>query len=44
MPRISCDECHSGVPDFEITHFGSLEAGYRDLCSRCTRRSPAGTG
>ncbi len=34
-PHISCDKCHSGVPEFEITHFGSLETGYRDLCSRC---------
>ncbi|WP_176599265.1 MULTISPECIES: DUF7713 domain-containing protein [Sphingobium] len=35
MADIACDQCHIGVPDFEITHFGSIETGYRDLCSRC---------
>lgn len=44
MPEIPCDQCHIGVPDFEVTHFGSVETGYRNLCSRCyneevTRRS-----
>ncbi|AMK26503.1 hypothetical protein VVT58_22125 (plasmid) [Sphingobium sp. SJ10-10] len=35
MSTIACDQCHSGVPAFEVTHFGSIETGYRDLCSRC---------
>ena len=28
-------DCDADVPGYEITHFGSIEAGYRDLCSRC---------
>lgn len=35
MTGILCDQCDSAVPPFEITHAGSMETGYRNLCSRC---------
>lgn len=44
IPDMSCDECHSSVPEFEITHFGNREAGYRDLCSRCYNEEVARLG
>lgn len=35
MADAPCDQCRTEVPYFEITRFGSVDAGYRDLCSRC---------
>src|SRR5215471_1350711 len=27
--------CHESVPSFEVVSVGSIEKGYRELCSRC---------
>lgn len=35
MLNMICEQCQTGVPAFEMTHFGSSETGFRDLCSRC---------
>ena len=32
---VQCDSCGETVPGFDTIHYGSMEAGYRDLCSRC---------
>lgn len=30
-----CDGCSQITPDYEIVNYGSLERGYRQLCSQC---------
>lgn len=35
MTSVQCQACHARVPTFDVTHVGSIETGYRDLCSRC---------
>jgi hypothetical protein len=37
MPNIGviCEECGETVPSFDIIHYGSIDQGYRKLCSRC---------
>lgn len=30
-----CHTCHKPIAGYESVHYGSLETGYRDLCSRC---------
>lgn len=35
MQQVHCDGCGEDVPSYDITHYGSIERGYRDLCSRC---------
>jgi hypothetical protein len=32
---ICCEACGTGVPAYDIVHYGSIEQGYRDLCTRC---------
>lgn len=44
MTDIACDQCHICVPSFEMTHFGSIETGYRDLCIRCYNEEVARRG
>ena len=41
---IQCDSCRETVPGFDSIHYGSMEAGYRDLCSRCFNREVAELG
>src|SRR5258708_20651236 len=41
---IQCDSCRETVPGFDSIHYGSMEAGYRDLCSRCFNREGAELG
>jgi hypothetical protein len=33
--QIHCDGCGQDTPGYEIVHYGSIERGYRQLCSRC---------
>ena len=44
MTDVECHNCHAHVPDYETTHFGSMEQGYRDLCSRCFNEEVAQKG
>ena len=30
-----CHTCRENIAGYESVHYGSLETGYRDLCSRC---------
>ena len=39
-----CDACGNCVPSLEMTHLGSQETGYRDLCSRCYNEEVARLG
>jgi hypothetical protein len=39
-----CDSCRETVPGFDTIHYGSMEAGYRDLCSRCFNQEVAELG
>jgi len=32
---ICCDECGTAVPAYDVVNYGSIEQGYRELCSRC---------
>jgi hypothetical protein len=42
MNLIACQNCRREVPAFDIVHFGNMETGYRDLCSRCFNDQIAG--
>src|SRR5437660_2576233 len=33
--QIRCDGCSQTTPSYDIVHYGSMEQGYRQLCSRC---------
>lgn len=35
MQQVHCEGCDKDVPGYDITHFGSIDNGYRDLCSLC---------
>ena len=35
MQQVHCEGCGKDVPGYDITHFGSIDNGYRDLCSLC---------
>ena len=35
IEKIPCVACHESVPSFEVVSVGSIEKGYRELCSRC---------
>ena len=39
-----CHGCGARVPDYNLIHYGSIEAGYRDLCSRCFNAEVARRG
>ena len=32
---ILCADCGQATPGYEIVNYGSVESGYRELCSRC---------
>jgi hypothetical protein len=44
MTDIRCHDCRARVPGYDAVHFGSIEGGYRDLCSRCYNEEVARTG
>jgi hypothetical protein len=33
--QIRCDGCRQSAPGYDIVNYGSIERGYRRLCSRC---------
>jgi len=35
MTQIHCEGCGKDTPGYDITHYGSMDGGYRDLCSLC---------
>jgi len=35
MTQVQCHNCRAHVASYDAIHYGSLEIGYRDLCSRC---------
>lgn len=41
--EIRCDDCGQNRPGYDIVHFGSIEKGYRQLCSRCFNTEVAKT-
>ena len=44
MTQVQCHACHARVASYDVIHFGSMETGYRDLCSRCFNEEVARTG
>jgi len=32
---VRCDGCGASVPGYDVVNYGSIEHGYRDLCTRC---------
>lgn len=40
--KVRCDNCGRGVPAYDIVGLGSMETGYRDLCTRCFNTETAG--
>ncbi len=35
MQQVHCEGCGKDVPGYDVTHFGSIDNEYRDLCSLC---------
>ena len=35
MQKTLCSRCGRTVPDFDIVKYGSVDAGYRELCGKC---------
>jgi hypothetical protein len=35
IPETRCDRCARITPSYEIIHYGSIEEGYKGLCSLC---------
>ncbi|MHB8949863.1 MAG: DUF7686 domain-containing protein [Rhodoferax sp.] len=35
MHTTQCDGCGAATPSHDITHYGSIETGYKNLCSIC---------
>ena len=44
IDKVCCVACHESVPSFEIVSVGSIDKGYRDLCSRCFNTEMAHLG
>lgn len=36
-----CDSCARTTPDYDIVNYGSMESGYRHLCSQCFNKEVA---
>ena len=32
---VCCEACGTAVPGYDVVHYGSIEQGYRELCSSC---------
>lgn len=32
---IRCEACGTAVPAYDVVNYGSIEGGYRQLCSQC---------
>jgi hypothetical protein len=39
---VCCEACGTNVPAYDVVNFGSLEQGYRELCTRCFNAEVAG--
>ena len=35
MQQTQCEGCHEMSPGYDIIHVGSMEGGYRQLCTKC---------
>ena len=44
MPAVLCHTCRAPIPPHDMIHYGSIETGYRDLCSRCFNEEVAREG
>jgi hypothetical protein len=44
MSGIRCEGCGAVVPDYDVTHCGGADGGYRDLCTRCYNEEVARIG
>jgi hypothetical protein len=44
VKQVRCVTCHENVPNFEVVSLGSIEKGYRELCSRCFNTEMAQLG
>ena len=34
-PQTRCKSCGRTVPDYDVINYGSVETGYRELCTKC---------
>ena len=39
--QIRCDGCSQVIPSYDIVSYGSMERGYRELCSQCFNQEVA---
>ena len=40
---VCCEACGTGVPAYDVVHYGTIEQGYRELCTRCLNAEMANT-
>jgi hypothetical protein len=39
-----CESCARTVPDYDVINYGSVDAGYRQLCTKCFNTEVAESG
>lgn len=44
MPTILCHTCQEAIVGCDSVHYGSPDAGYRNLCGRCFNEEVARKG
>lgn len=44
MVEVQCDGCGQHAPDYDIVNYGSIDGGYRALCSVCFNSEAAALG
>jgi hypothetical protein len=44
MQQIQCDGCGQLIPGYDIVNYGSIDRGYRKLCSQCFNEEVATLG
>jgi hypothetical protein len=44
IEKIRCDTCGQITPSYDIVSYGSMESGYRELCSQCFNMEVAKLG
>lgn len=35
MQQVTCEGCGQRTPGYDVIHYGSMERGYKQLCTRC---------
>ena len=44
MQQTQCNRCGRAVPGYDIINYGSMDRGYRELCTKCFNTEAAASG